>query len=345
MKIKQYVLREPKTLKLESAEIPILGNDDVLIKVQRIGICGSDAHLYYGSYSGPHSYPILFGHEWSGKVEKTGKNVSEFKKGDIVTGDCSRYCNNCENCLEDKNLCTSIEKFGITIDGASAEYIVRNQKYLYKRTQNVPEKLLCLCEPIAVAAHLIAKIKKVEPNLKNKKILVMGGGAIGLSSGMLLKDLEKVEDIDLYDISSYRNNIAKQAGLNIPQIEDLKENTSDGYASMYASAKYDIIIETTGNADVFSSSFNLLKPNGILGCVGMIPKVEIPQKLIVTKSLIIVGSIGGTGNFDTAMQFIAKYPHKAEKLISHCFSIDQADKAFDKAINSQESLKVVLEIS
>jgi threonine dehydrogenase-like Zn-dependent dehydrogenase len=198
-----------------------------------------------------------------------------------------------------------------------------------------------------VAAHLIGKMKKVHKDFCNDRILVMGGGVIGMAAMMLLKHTEGCDRIELFDISQHRTRIAASSGAYIPEAAELEiaapgsgENIS--YAQMYASAKYDAIIESTGVASVFVNSVKLLKPAGILGCVGMISSVEFPQKLVVTKSLTIVGSIGGTGNFDTALKFIKEFPEEAKKLISHHFFIDDASKAFETAMKPEDAMKVVL---
>ncbi|MCD7907498.1 MAG: alcohol dehydrogenase catalytic domain-containing protein, partial [Clostridium sp.] len=152
--MKAYVLKEPGRLEAQQREVSQPGPEEVLIRVTNVGICGSDIHLYKGTYNGPQNYPILFGHEWSGIVEKTGERVTKVKPGDKVTGDCSRYCGHCDHCSQDRNLCRTIEKFGITIDGASAEYIVRDQQYIYRADPSADLEVLALTEPIAVAKHL-----------------------------------------------------------------------------------------------------------------------------------------------------------------------------------------------
>lgn len=344
MKTKQYVLCAPGKIEAREAQLPPLGEYDALINIQQVGICGSDIHLFRGTYNGPHTYPMLFGHEWAGIVIKIGEKVTKVQPGDLVTGDCSRYCGTCHNCLQDKNLCETIEKFGITIDGASAEYIVRDEKYLYKAPAGINEKLFCLCEPVAVAAHLIAKIKSNTSNIKDKKILVMGGGAIGLAAAMLLRYMDNCTDVSLYDIQKYRTDVAQSADIKVPDASVLQVTEGAGYASMYKNAAYDIILETTGNAKVFANCLNLLKAGGVLGCVGMIQCVEIAQRLIVTKALTIIGSIGGTGDFETAIQFLKNYPEIAQKLISGYFQISECDSAFEKASCPQSSMKIVLQI-
>ncbi len=340
----EYVLKSPETVEKMEREIPAVGPDEVLIRVKYVGICGSDIHLFHGTYNGPHSYPMLFGHEWAGEVVETGTEVTRVRPGDVVTGDCSRYCGSCENCETDKNLCRHIEKFGITIDGASAEYIVRKEKYLYLGGPGIDERLLALSEPVAVAAHLISKVKRVcEGEMTGKNILVLGGGVIGMSAMMLLRNLFGCERVSLYDLSEHRREIARGAGAEIPDGESLNGKAEDGnYAALYEAAKYDIILETTGVPSVFANAFHLLRPAGILGCVGMAASVEIPQKQIVTKALTVVGSIGGTGDFPVAMEFIRKYPKEAGKLISHYYPMEKLEEAFVMARKTEESMKVVL---
>lgn len=344
VKRKEYILEAPKTVLCKERELLPPGKEEVLVRVYNVGICGSDIHLYNGSYNGPHQYPMLFGHEWAGVVQQVGKGVTKFKKGDQVTGDCSRYCGVCPNCKQDKNLCEHVEKFGITIDGASSEYIIRSQEYIYKAPLNMNRDLLCLCEPVAVAAHLIEKIKKTVDDIADKRILVMGGGVIGMAAMMLLLYMEQCQQVELYDLSQYRTNIAASCGAVIPLEEALQPNLEVGYADMYTKAKYDIIIESTGNETVFANALALLRPLGVLGCVGMLPSVNIQQKLIVTKALTILGSIGGTGNFEQAMDFLCQYPQQGEKLISHRFPVEETEEAFGQAMKAGSSMKVVLEL-
>lgn len=339
-----YILKEPKCVEAQQSETPAPQGHEVLVRIQYVGICGSDIHLFNGTYNGPHSYPMRFGHEWSGVVEAVGSEVTRVAPGDVVTGDCSRFCGSCPSCERDKNLCEHIEKFGITIDGASAEYILRDEAYLYKAPEGMDIKHLCLSEPVAVAAHLLEKVRRAVPGgFADKRVLVLGGGVIGMSALLLLLHMEGCKQAELYDLAESRKALAHSEGARIPDASELEVSTSGtDYASMYATAKYDVVIETTGVAPVFANALNLVKPGGVLGCVGMIAKVEIAQKLIVTKSLTIVGSIGGTGDFPRAMEFLCKFPASADKLISHYFPITEAPEAFERARIPEGTMKVVL---
>ncbi|MGM9640217.1 MAG: zinc-binding dehydrogenase [Faecousia sp.] len=339
-----YILKEPKRVEPQEGPKPVPQGHEALVRVRYVGICGSDIHLFGGTYNGPHSYPMRFGHEWSGVVEAVGPEVTRVRPGDVVTGDCSRFCGHCSGCEKDKNLCQHIEKFGITIDGASAEYILRDETYLYKAPQGMDQKLLCLSEPVAVAAHLLEKARRVLPEgFADKRVLVLGGGVIGMSALMLLLHMEGCQQAELYDLAKSRVELARSEGARVPEAGELAVGDGGGdYASLYAAAKYDVVLETTGVAPVFANALNLVKPGGVLGCVGMIARVEIPQKLIVTKSLTIVGSIGGTGDFPRAMEYLCRFPESASKLISHYYPMSEAPQAFATARVPEGTMKVVL---
>ena len=342
--MKEYVLTKPFSIVTEEKEIPSPGKDEVLIKVSNVGICGSDIHLYKGTYNGPNAYPILFGHEWSGQIVKTGEGVTDFHEGDFVTGDCSKYCGHCVNCATDRNLCKSIEKFGITIDGASAEYIIRNQQYLYKAPEGMSAKLLALTEPVAVAYHLLEKIRRQIGALAGKRALVYGGGAIGQAAMMLLKYEFGCEEVYLSDLIPYRMEVAQKNGALVPNPEELKWESDGSYFDMYNKTPFDLVIETTGVGPVFRNAMNLVRPGGVLGCVGMIANVEIPQKLVVTKAMTILGSIGGTGEFDKVISFLTSHSEMAERLISHEYPADQMNEAFEMATDAEQALKISIRL-
>lgn len=339
-----YKLIAPGEIKKEESEIKAPDEDELLIKVKNIGLCGSDLHLYRGTYSGPNAYPIMFGHEWSGVVEEVGSAVKGFKEGDKVTGDCSKFCGQCDNCSKDKNLCRHIEKFGITTDGASADYITRKAMYCYKADDDADLKLLALTEPVSVAMHLIKKVSRAAGDIQNKKILVYGGGAIGQAALLILKNKYHCPDVALSDLIPFRMELASKLGARKPDSCELTWNVDESYENMYNLTTFDIIIETTGVGSVFANALRLLRPMGILGCVGMISDVSIEQKLIVTKALTVIGSIGGTGEFEEVMKFIHDNEKEASLLISHNPDIENVDQGFAIAMDQQSAMKVIFNV-
>ena len=341
--MKAYTIEAPRQITPQHIEIPSLNADEVLVRVAYIGICGSDIHIYNGSYSGPFSYPLLFGHEWSGVVEAVGSGVTAFKPGDKVTGDCSRFCGVCGNCQIDRNLCSRIEKFGITTNGASAEFIVRSEKYLYKAPDDISLELLCLAEPLAVAYHLLNRINRAAPDIQQKNILIFGAGPIGISTLTLLKKLYACENVSVFEIVPNRRALAQKLGAHAPNPEELTVETGDSnYDALYSGLKYDVIIETTGVADVIADTVSLIKPMGIIGLLGMVPEVTINPKNIVVKALTIVGSIGGTGEFPAVINFINDQPNAVKSMSSHRFPINDAVLAFKTALKTEQAHKVLL---
>lgn len=341
--MKAFYIEAPNKITQKEINIASLQSDEVLVKVFFVGLCGSDTHLYKGSYGGPAGYPLLFGHEWSGMVEKVGENVTTLKRGDKVTGDCSRFCGDCENCQIDKNLCSRIEKFGITIDGASSEFIVRKEKHLYKAPEDIALELLCLAEPVSVAFHLIDKIISRTGGLERKNILILGAGSIGIAALMLLKRRFRCRNVSQFDIAKNRTVLAQKLGARILSPEDLIDGDHlSSYQALYTAPKFDVVIESSGAPDAFTASINMVKPMGTVGCIGMIPEVRLNLKMVVTKALVIMGSIGGTGNFADSIDFINQNSQYVRQIISHQFTIDNTRKAFEISRKTDDSLKVLL---
>lgn len=193
-----------KRAEIVSAEVPAPAGAQVLVRTHTVGLCGSDVALYLGTYEGPRNYPIYFGHEWSGTVEAVGPAVNGLRPGDKVTGDCSIYCGACEFCARDRNLCQKIEKFGITIDGASRRFFLQDERYLYRADPGADLDLVALSEPLAVGAHAVRRVQQLRPGFEEERVLVLGGGTIGLSCLFALKHMAGCEYVELYDLVESR---------------------------------------------------------------------------------------------------------------------------------------------
>jgi threonine dehydrogenase-like Zn-dependent dehydrogenase len=339
-----YKIHKPGQLSIQESDLPSLAPDEALVKVSHIGICGSDVQLFEGAYKGPFSYPIAFGHEWSGVVERTGNSVNIVRPGDPVTGDCSKFCGTCSYCRSDKNICEHIEKYGITIDGASADYIVRKEKYLYKAPAGIDLSILALSEPLAVSAHLIGKIARIAGSIAGKKVLVFGAGAIGLGAVLQLIHQYNCDRVDVFDIAGFRCKVAESLGARVLSSGALgKKKQASGYRALY-DAEYDVIVESTGNAEIFSRCLDLVKPLGVVGSLGMIPEVTFQHKTIVVKALTIVGSIGGTGEFPQVIGFLNRNSELVRRLISHEYPIERTDQAFGMSRQTEQALKVLVKL-
>ncbi len=340
---KGIVLQGNQRAEIVTEEVPMPTGSQVLIKTHAVGLCGSDISLYNGTYEGPKNYPIYFGHEWSGTVEAIGPDVTKVQPGDKVTGDCSMFCGECEFCAVDKNLCKYIEKRGITLDGASRQYTLQDEKYIYRADPAADLDLVALSEPLAVGAHAVRRVSAVRPDLKHAKILVMGGGTIGFSCFFALKYIAGCERVELYDLVQSR--VDKALRLGAAELTDVIDaiGDSESYGGMYSGRGYDAIFESTGSPAAFRQAVDLLRPLGTVMALGFIPAVEFGLKTITLKAAHIMGSIGGTGEFDTVLDFITRHPDIAGQIVSHRVAFEDYAQAFAAASDRRNAMKVLIQ--
>jgi threonine dehydrogenase-like Zn-dependent dehydrogenase len=341
---KGVVLKGERQAEIVARDVGVPNGTQVRIKTHAVGLCGSDVGLYHGTYEGPKNYPLYFGHEWSGTVESVGPHVTKIKPGDKVTGDCSIFCGECEFCTSagDRNLCQRIEKFGITINGASRQLFLQDEKYIYRAHPSADLDLVALSEPLAVGAHAVRRVREVHPNLKHQKILVLGGGTIGLSCFLALKYIEDCEQVELYDVLDSRVSRALEMGAMEPTDVVTTVGGAESYTGLYSGAGYDAVFETSGAPAAFGRAVNLVRPLGTIMALGFIPAVEFSMKQITLKAARIMGSMGGTGEFERVLAFALKHPALAGQLVSHRFSFREYDQAFESALDRRNAMKVLI---
>ena len=339
---KGIVLQGGRQAKIVTESSPEPGGRQVLIKTHAVGLCGSDMSLYSGHYEGPKNYPIFFGHEWSGVVEAVGPDVTKVKPGDKVTGDCSIFCGDCEFCARDQNLCKTIEKFGITMNGASRQYFLQDERYIYRAHPAADLDLVALSEPLAVGAHAVRRVAEVRPDLKREKILVLGGGTIGLACFFALKYIQGCEHVELFDLVAAQ--VEKAIELGASNLTDVTIEAGDvgSYGGLYSGRGYDAIFETSGSPLAFRRAVDLLRPLGTVMALGFIPSIEFSLKTITFKAARIMGSMGGTGEFEKVLDFTFNRPDIARQLITHQLPFADYTRAFELAADRKNAIKVLL---
>jgi len=346
VKNKTAVLTMPSKLVFEERNIPDINQDEVLLKVLNLGLCGSDLHLYNGSYKGPHIYPVVPGHEYSGQIIKVGKNVKDLKVGDFVVGDAAMWCGRCKYCFGDKNICIDVEKRGLTINGCAAEYVNIKEKYLYKIPENVDPELACLAEPFAVGNHAILKATGKNPSaLADKKVLIMGAGPIGLSILMLLVKEYGFKNVFISDLIDYRLNLAKKFGGIIfkPEIQNMAQVST--YKEMYDIDGFDYIFESTGVNTVLDMSFLYVNPLGTIIALAPIREIKLSGGLLMLKSVKLIGSLGGAGDIPQVLNAFSKDVGYYKQIITHKFAFDYMNEAMETQKTEEKRLKIIINIS
>jgi L-iditol 2-dehydrogenase len=336
------VLRGDKQADIVVEDVPAPTGSQVLIRTHAVGLCGSDLGLYHGTYEGPRNYPLHFGHEWSGTVEAAGPSVTGVRRGDKVTGDCSIYCGTCEFCPRDRNLCQRIEKVGITIPGASRQFFLQEERYVYRADAQADLDLVALSEPLAVGAHAAARVRGGRPNLTKEKILVSGGGTIGLACLYALKVLEGCEHVELYDVVESRVRKALELGASELTAAAGSDSAAADYGGLYSGRGYDAIFETSGAPAAFRRAVELVRPLGTIMALGFIPSIEFSLKQITFKAAHIVGSVGGTGEFERVLAFTLRHPDLARQIITHQVPFQEYARAFELAADRRTSMKVLI---
>ena len=347
--MKVLTIAGPEKLEItELHEALIPKGDQVLVKVDRVSLCGSDYKLYNGKYGGPCNYPIQFGHEWSGTVTGIGDKVTSVKAGDRVTGDCSCWCGYCPNCKIDKNLCKNIKKFGITVDGFSSQMVLVPEKHLYVAPQSIPYKVLALTECFSVALHAIRALEnKLEASSKGRT-LVIGCGPIGMAVYLLLRLYYQWSKVEIYDTIPERlemlqallpdmtvgNSISK-----LQMVDVLK------YNEIYNMEGYDVIFEATGSPTAMNNAIEWANPFGSVITLSMYPQTTLNFSNVVLKALTIKGSIGGTGEFDDVIGFFKDYADIVEAMVTSEYHYKDAQQAFDNGQNQARSIKVQIILS
>ncbi|MCR5665282.1 MAG: alcohol dehydrogenase catalytic domain-containing protein [Eubacterium sp.] len=335
---KALVITKPKEIAVRDCEMPSTAGK-VLIEVCYVAVCGSDVKLYAGTYTAPHSYPIVIGHEWLGKVIQAPMNA-KVKSGDYCVGDCSVYCGSCYYCGFNKNHCEHIEKRGITIDGGAARYIAVDPMHVNKCIDASDLKLLTLTEPISVAVNGIVNRVPKEVYKRCRKALVLGCGGIGLASIFTLKEMgvEDITAIDISDAKVERVNAFGIAGLTAicTDAKALAKEKKDGY---------DLIVEATGNAASLQETTSLAAPCAHIVCLGHQKEMQYDFGTVVKKSLTINASNGSTGGFDKAMEIIQKNERYIKQMITDIVPFEKAPDYFRESIMAKDNIKVLIDLT
>jgi L-iditol 2-dehydrogenase len=338
-KLENYglIIESPGQLKLVKLPLKQPETDEVLVMVKYVALCGSDIKLYLGSYSAPHKYPIVIGHEWVGEIVQVGaESEKKWNIGDLVTGDCSIYCGSCSYCRINKNHCIHIEKYGITRDGACRQYFLVNKRHIYSCPKLPDIKVLALTEPLAVVVQgIINRIS--DDNLK--RVLIIGAGGIGIMAMFSLLEIQ-IQEITIVDKVTEKLSIVSSLGYsNVTTIEtDLSGNT------LNSGEGFDLIIEAAGSSTALKRAVELANPCGKIVCVGHQKITELDFGLVVRKSLSIFGSIGSTGGFEKAIKIIEKNNVNISKIITRIVPLEKAEEYFKTQLKLSKDIKVLIDL-
>jgi L-iditol 2-dehydrogenase len=240
-KMLQQIMSKPGEIIFREIPVPVPGPDQVLIKIKRIGICGSDIHVYHGTH--PYtSYPVTQGHEVSGQIVQLGEYVRDLEVGQPVTIEPQVFCGRCYPCLHGKyNLCENLKVMGFQTTGTASEYFAVDASKVTPLPEGMSFSEGAMMEPLAVTVHAAKRF----PDLKGAKTVVLGCGPIGILLAPSLKALG-ADKVLVTDISDTRLELAKSVGADYA-VNTLHKDFGEAMLEAYGPDKADVIYESAGS--------------------------------------------------------------------------------------------------
>ena len=340
--MKALVLEKYNELVYKDVPDPVIKRDEVLVRVKACGICGSDIHGMDGS-TGRRIPPLIMGHEASGVIEKTGKDVTGWKPGDRVTFDSTVYPLNDWYTLEGLyNLSDNREVLGVSPgnfkrDGAFAELIATPQHILYRIPEGVTFEQAAMVEAVAVALHSV----NISGIKTGDRCVVAGTGMIGNFILKLLK-IAGASIVIAIDINPKRLEEAKMAGADhvfISTQADLEEKI----AALTNNRGADISIEAVGKSESVNIAINVLRKGGKVVLVGNLsPTISFPLQKVVTRELKVLGSCAIRGEYQTVLDMLESGKLQVDDQISAVVPLSEGALWFEKLYKKEEDLKKVI---
>ncbi|MDC0127430.1 L-threonine 3-dehydrogenase [Methylophilaceae bacterium] len=326
---------------LEDMPEPVTGNNDVLVKIKKTAICGTDIHIYNWDEWAQKTIPIpmITGHEYAGEIIELGSNVSDLKIGDIVSGEGHITCGRCRNCLAGTiHLCPNTIGVGVNRTGAFAEYLSIPAKNIFKPSREMSTDLLACFDPYGNAVHTALSF-----NMVGEDVLITGAGPIGMMSAMVASHAG-ARNIVITDINQYRLDLIKKILPKVITINVEKDSISkELMESLGIFEGFDVGLEMSGSPKAFSDMLSKMINGGRIAMLAIMPAGSgIDWDLVVFKGLTIKG-VYGREIFETwykgSMMVQSGLP--LEKIITHRFNFTEFQEGFD-IMRSGKSGKVIL---
>ena len=326
---------------LEDMPEPDVGNNDVLVKIKKTAICGTDIHIYNWDEWAQKTIPIpmITGHEYAGEIVELGSNVDDLKIGDIVSGEGHITCGRCRNCLAGTmHLCPNTIGVGVNRTGAFAEYLSVPAKNIFKPSREMSTDLLACFDPYGNAVHTALSF-----NMVGEDVLITGAGPIGMMSAMVANHAG-ARNIVITDINQYRLDLIKKILPAVITVNVEKDSIStDLMQSLGIYEGFDVGLEMSGSPVAFSDMLSKMINGGRIAMLAIMPAGSgIDWDLVVFKGLTIKG-VYGREIFETwykgSMMVQSGLP--LEKIITHRYSFNEFQEGFD-VMRSGKSGKVIL---
>lgn len=327
-------------LALADVARPEVGHNDVLIKIRKTAICGTDVHIWKWDEWSQKTIPVPMhvGHEYVGEIVDMGQEVRGFAIGDRVSGEGHITCGFCRNCRAGRrHLCRNTVGVGVNREGAFAEYLAIPAFNAFKIPADISDDLAAIFDPFGNAAHTALSF-----NLVGEDVLITGAGPIGIMASAVARHAG-ARHVVITDINDYRLELALKMGAT-RAVNVAKEKLPDVMRNLGMTEGFDVGLEMSGVASAFASMLENMNHGGKVALLGILPSnTAVDWNHVIFKGLEIKG-IYGREMFETWYKMVAMLQSGLDltPIITHRFPIDQYEAAFDVMI-SGNSGKVILE--
>ncbi len=343
--MKSIVAHAAKDLRVEDRTTPQPQAGEVLIEIERGGICGSDLHYYnHGGFGTVRlKEPMILGHEVSGRVAELGKDVSGLSVGQRVALSPSRPCYTCAYCFEGQhNHCLNMRFYGSAmpfphIQGAFSQFVTADPRQCADASGLSAEEA-AVAEPLAVVLHAA----KRAGDLMGKRVLVTGCGPIGMLA-ILVAQSAGAREIVATDVAPFTLEMAKTIGAD--QAHNVAEDP-DALAA-YAADKghFDVLFECSGVSAALAAAVPALRPGSIIMQLGLGGDMTLPLQAMTAKEIELRGSFRFHSEFFTAVALMQRRTLDVRPLITHTFPLESAVEAFEMASDRSQAIKAQIAFS
>lgn len=318
---------------------PELGHNDVMIKIRKTAICGTDVHIYNWDEWSQKTIPVpmVVGHEYIGEIVAIGQEVKGFKIGDRVSGEGHITCGHCRNCRGGRtHLCRNTIGVGVNREGCFAEYLVIPAFNAFKIPDNIPDEIAAIFDPFGNAVHTALSF-----DLVGEDVLVSGAGPIGIMAAAVCRHVG-ARHVVITDVNDYRLDLAKKMGVS-RAVNVSRENLKDVMNELGMKEGFDVALEVSGAPAAFQTMLDTMNHGGRIALLGIPPaSMATDWSQVIFKGLFIKG-IYGREMFETwyKMATLIQSGLDLSPIITHQFSIDDFQKGFDVMCSGQAG-KVIL---
>ncbi len=339
--MKQAVMTSPGVIEFRDVPAPEPGPGQVLLRIKRIGVCGSDIHVYHGKHA-LTPYPVVQGHEVSGVVEKLGPGVKGLRTGDPATFQPQVTCGKCYSCTHGAyHICDNLKVMGFQTTGAGSELFALDARLVLKLPSGTSYDHGAMVEPTAVGVHAVTR----GGGVKGRKVLILGAGPIGNLTSQVARGMGAAQ-VMITDVSDYRLGLARECGVDFA-VNTAREDLSARIRDSFGEEKADLILECVGAGPTISQAISVARKGTDIVVVGVFgDKPQVDMGTVQDRELRLIGTLMyQEPDWKKAIELIGSQRVKLAPLVTNHFAFADYKKAYEYIdANREQAMKVMITV-